>query len=63
MFRSQIGAIIGVSIVAALAILIASMLLAGRGSTAQTVTYGIIALWWIPFSYLALRQRKNPPRE
>ncbi len=46
--------IIIISLIGALAILIASTVLKGQES-AQTVTYIIIAIWWIPFSILVAR--------
>lgn len=45
--------VLAVSLIAAVAILIASTLL--EGDAAQTATYLIIAIWWIPFSVLAAR--------
>ena len=52
--KNPVVAMIAVSLIGALAIIIASNLLAGQES-AQTATYVIIAIWWVPFSILAAR--------
>lgn len=61
-FRNPTFAVIGVSIIAALAILAASALLEGQRS-AQMATYVIIAVWWIPFSILVARRGSKQPKE
>ena len=45
-------ALILVSLIAALAILLAAKF---GGESAQTVIFIIIAIWWVPFSFLAVR--------
>lgn len=49
-------ALIVVSLIAALAILAASAWLEG---SSPTITYIIIAIWWIPFSILTMRGQKQ----
>lgn len=60
--KSPTFSIILVSLIAAGAILAASVLLDGR-ETAQTITYIIIAIWWIPFTILAARRIGQSPKE
>ena len=57
-FKNRAFALIGISIIAAIAILVASFLLGDRDSS-QTVTYIIIAIWWIPFSIFVSRASKE----
>ena len=57
-FKSPAFALIGISIIAAIAILVASFLLGDRDSS-QTVTYIIIAIWWVPFSIFISRANKE----
>ena len=48
--------VIIVSIIAAVAILLASAAFEGA---AETLTYIIIAIWWIPYSILTMRSGKQ----
>lgn len=59
-FRNPAFALIIVSLIAAGAILAAS---AWLEDTSQTVTYIIIAVWWIPFSILTARSSRKSKDE
>ena len=50
--------IILISLLFAAAIILSSMYIDDKGS-AQTVTFLLIGLWWIPFSYLAAAAGKR----
>ncbi|KAA3664518.1 MAG: hypothetical protein DWQ04_05265 [Chloroflexi bacterium] len=57
--KSPAFSIIIISLIAALAILVASALL----ESAQMATYIIIAVWWIPFSIFAARDTNKRSRD
>ena len=48
--------LLAVSLLAALAIILASMVFEEQ---AQTLTFVIIAIWWIPFSILSVRRARK----
>lgn len=54
--RNPVLKLLIVSISAALAIILASALLEGA---AQTLTYIIVAIWWIPYSILSIRHARD----
>lgn len=49
--KKRAGLLIGISIVFAITMMISSSLIEDSG-TSQTVTNILIAIWWIPFSFL-----------
>ncbi|MBV7330408.1 hypothetical protein KFU94_19600 [Chloroflexi bacterium TSY] len=61
-FKSPVVSMIIISLIGALAILVASKLLAGHES-AQTVTWIIIAIWWVPFSIIAVRANDEQSKD
>ena len=60
--KNPVVAIIAVSLICAAAIVVASALLQGRES-ADTVTWILVAIWWVPFSLLMARAAKNVRNE
>ena len=55
-FRNPTVAIIVVSLIAAIGILAASAIFEGTG---QTITFIIIAIWWVAFSMLMARKNEK----
>ena len=59
--KRTVLALIGISLFFAFAILVSDRMLQGSPHN-QTAMYLLIALWWIPFSYLTVKEQV-PVRE
>lgn len=56
--KKRASLLIGISIVFAIAMMVSSSLIED-GGTSQTVTYILLAIWWIPFSFLSAAAGKR----